>query len=101
MLLSAFILFAGKITDLRDLMNETSTVTQWYLLGIYLEVDLPTLAAIKADHEDTKDRRTHTLIQWWNRVTPTCSWSAVVKALVGIGRGNLASQLAEKHGMNL
>ena len=99
MLLSAFVLYAGKITDLRDLMNETSTVTQWYLLGIYLEVDLPTLAAIKADHEDTKDRRTNTLIQWWNRVTPT--WSAVVKALVGIGRGMLASQLAKKHGMNL
>ena len=74
-----------------------STVTQWYLLGIYLGVDLTTLAAIKADHEDTKDRLTHTLIQWWNHVTPT--WSAVVKALVGIGREKLAGQLAAKYGM--
>ena len=80
-------------------MNEMSTVSQWYLLGIYLGVDLPTLATVKANHEDIKDRRTHMLIQWWNRVTPT--WSAVVKALVGIGRGKLASQLAEKHGMNI
>ena len=76
-----------------------STVTQWYLLGIYLGVDLSILATIEADHEDTKDRRTHTLIQWWNHATPT--WSAVVKALMGIGREKLASQLAEKHGMNL
>ena len=76
-----------------------STVTQWYLLGIYLGVDLSILATIEADHEDTKDRRTHTLIQWWNHATPT--WSAVVKALVGIGRGKLASQLTAKHGMNL
>ena len=90
---------SGKITDLRDLMNEMSTVSQWYLLGIYLGVDLPTLATVKANHEDIKDRRTHMLIQWWNRVTPT--WSAVVKALVEIGRGKLASQLAEKHGMNI
>ena len=90
---------AGKITDLRDLLNELSTATEWYLLGIYLGVDLSILATIKADHEDTKDRRIHTLIQWWNRVTPT--WSAVVKALVGIGSEKLASRVAEKHGMNL
>ena len=90
---------AGRITDLRDLLNEMSTVTQWYLLGIYLGVDLSILATIKADHKDTKDCRTHTLIEWWNRATPT--WSAVVKALMGIGREKLASQVAEKHGMNI
>ena len=84
---------------MRVLMDELSTVTQWHLLGIYLGVDLSVLATIKADHEDTKERRTHTLIQWWNRVTPT--WSVVVKALVGIGREKLASHVAEKHGMNL
>ena len=89
---------AGKITDLRDLMNEMSTVSQWYLLGIYLGVDLTALETVEADHQKTEDRRTHTLIQWWKHVTPT--WSAVVKALVGIGRGRLASQLAEKRGMN-
>ena len=65
---------------------------------LYLGVDLSILATIKADHEDTKDRRTQTLIQWWNRVTPT--WSAVVKALLGIRREKLASQVAEKYGMN-
>ena len=89
---------AGKITDMRVLMDELSTITQWHLLGIYLGVDLSILATIKADHEDTKERRIHTLIQWWNRVTPT--WSAVVKALVGIGREKLASHVAEKHGMD-
>ena len=80
-------------------MNEMSTVSQWYLLGIYLGVDLTALATVEADYQKTEDRRTHTLIQWWNRVTPT--WSAVVKALVGIGREKLAGQLAKKHGMNI
>ena len=89
---------AGKITDIRILMDELSTVTQWYLLGVYLGVGLSILATIKADYEDTKERRIHTLIQWWNHVTPT--WSAVVKALVGVGREKLASSVAEKHGMN-
>ena len=88
---------AGKITDLRDLMNEMSTVTQWYLLGIYLGVDLPTLETVRADYGQTKDRLTHTLVKWWNRETPT--WSAIVKALMGIQREQLASQLAAKYGM--
>ena len=90
---------AGKITDLRDLLNELSTVTEWHLLGIYLGVDLTTLSGIEADYQKAKERLTHTVIQWWRNVIPT--WSAVVKALVGIGSENLASQIAEKHGMNL
>ena len=89
---------AGKITDICVLMDELSTITQWHLFGVYLGVDLSILATIKADHEDTKERRTHTLIQWWNHVIPT--WSAVVKALVGVGREKLAFHVAEKHGMN-
>ena len=78
-------------------MNEMSTVSQWYLLGVYLGVDLSTLATVKADYDNTKERRSHTLIQWWSHVTPT--WSVVVKALVGIGRVKLAGQLAAKYGM--
>ena len=37
------------------------------------------------------------LIEWQRHVIPT--WSAVVKALVGIGRERLASELATKYGM--
>ena len=88
---------AGKITDLRDLLNELSTVTQWYPFGIYLGVDLTTLSGIEADYHKAKERLTRTVVQWWRNVIPT--WSAVVKALVGIGRGKLASQVAAKHGM--
>jgi len=77
---------------MRDLLNEMSTVTDWHLLGIYLGVDLTTLSGIEADYQKAKERLTHTVIQWWRNVTPT--WSAVVKALVGIGREKLASQLA-------
>ena len=36
------------------------------------------------------------LIEWQRHVIPT--WSAVVKALVGIGRERLASHLAAKYG---
>ena len=89
---------AGKIKHLPDLLNELSTVTQWYLFGIYLGVDLTTLSEIEANYRKVRECLTHTVAQWWRNVTPT--WSAVVNALMGIGREKLASQVAEKHGMD-
>ena len=89
--------FAGKISELRDLVNELSTVSQWYLLGIYLGLRPSTLDAIKADNTTVSECRTQMLIKWQRHVIPT--WSAVVKALVGIGRERLASELATKYGM--
>ena len=38
------------------------------------------------------------LIEWQKQVTPL-TWSAVVKALVGIRREGLAAHLASKYGM--
>ena len=78
------------------MFNQLSTVNQWHLFGIYLGLPLSTLDAIKTDHSDTKQRRTQMLIEWQRHVIPT--WSAVVKALVGIGRECLASHLAAKYG---
>ena len=88
---------AGKIRGLRDLITELSTVTQWYLLGIYLGLHLSTLEAIKRGCTDIIECLTQTLVKWQNKVTPT--WSVVVKALVGIGRERLALHLATKYGM--
>ena len=86
-------LYLGKIRELRDVLNELSTVNQWNLFGIYLGLPLSTLDAIKTGYADTKQCRTQMLIEWQNRVIPT--WSAVVKALMGIGRDRLASPLLQ------
>ena len=87
----------GKITELRDLVNELSTVSQWYLLGIYLGLHSLTLDTINADYNKLTECRMQMLIEWQRCVIPT--WPAVVKALVGIGRERLASHLATKYGM--
>ena len=92
-----FTFHAGKIRELRDVLNELSTLNQWYHFGIHLGLHWSTLDAIKKDHTDTKECRTQMLIEWQKQVIPT--WSAVVKALVGIGRERLASHLAIKYGM--
>ena len=94
---SLFTFYAGKVRELRVLVNELNTVTQWYLLGVYLGLHPSTLDAIKKNCTDTKECCTHMLIEWQECVIPT--WSAVVKALMGIGRDRLASHLAAKYGM--
>ena len=88
---------AGKVRELRVLVNELRTVSQWYLLGIYLGLLPSALDSIKKNlYADTKECCTHMLIEWQRCVIPT--WTAVVKALVGIGRERLASHLATKYG---
>ena len=72
-------------------------MSQWYLLGIYLGLRPSTLDAINADYKTTRECRTQLLLEWQRRMIPT--WCAVVKALVGIGRERLASELATKYGM--
>ena len=88
---------ADQIIEPHDVLNELSTVSQWYLLGLYLGLRPSTLDLINADYKTTRECRTQMLIEWQKHVIPT--WSAVVKALMGIGREGLASHLAAKYGM--
>ena len=74
-------------------------MTEWLYLGLYLGVRWPRLMDIKADNQlTTKDRREQVLIERQKQLTPL-TWSAVVKALVGIRREGLADHLASKYGM--
>ena len=91
-----FTFHAGKIRELRDVLNELSTLNQWYHFGICLGLHWSILDAIRKDCAEIKECRTQMLIEWQKRKIPT--WSAVVKALVGIGREHLASDLAAKYG---
>ena len=55
------------------------------------------LKTIEANYPTLQRRRIEMLEEWQKKVTPT--WSAVVQALMGIGMGRLASQLAQKQGL--
>ena len=89
----------AKKAELVDLFRELEGVTEWLCLGMCLGVRWPRLMDIKSDYQlTTKDRREQVLIEWQKQVTPL-TWSAVVKALVGIRREGLAAHLASKYGM--
>ena len=77
-------------------MRELQDVNDWIPFGLYLGIKMPRLEAIKVDCPTLGDRRTKMLNEWQKKVIPT--WSAVVQALVGIGMGHLAAELAQKHG---
>jgi len=81
------------------LLNELSTVNKWYLLGIYLGLHFSKLDELSSYYKTIEACRTQMLIEWQKRVVPT--WSAVVKALVGIREPQLARHLAVKYGMHL
>ena len=91
-------LLTVKAADLVDLFRELEGVTEWLYLGLYLGVRLPRLMDIKSETQLTTERRKQMLIERQKQLTPL-TWSAVVKALVGIRREGLAAHLASKYGM--
>ena len=83
--------------ELADLISELQEVNDWITFGLYLGIKMPKLEAIKVDCSTHGERHIQILNKWQNNVIPT--WSAVVQALVGIGKRRLASKLAQKHGL--
>ena len=88
--------FLFTAPELADLVRELQEVNDWVTLGLYLEIKIWRLRAIEKECQTIGERRTQMLEEWQNKVTPT--WSAVVQALVGIGKRRLAYELAQKHG---
>ena len=86
---------------IKELINELHDVISWFQLGIYLDISPSELMKIRADHrEKTDDCKTEMLVTWL-RQTTDASWSAVVRALVGIKMGALAQKVAVKYGESL
>ena len=77
-------------------MNELQEVNNWIPFGLNLGIDISKLQAIEKVYPTIEERRTQLLIEWKNQVVPT--WSAVVKALMEIGKRRLAYEIAQKHG---
>ena len=71
-------------------------MTEWLLLGLYLGLPCSRLKEIEADYPMTRSRRTEVIYTWMKRERP--SWQKVVDALVGVGEGERARDLASKYG---
>ena len=81
---------------MKDLLTELQGVTDWFTLGVWLDVPTPLLVAIRKDHTDTDQCRLEMLSAWSKQEVPT--WPRVVYALGEMGMTELAIALAKKYG---
>ena len=76
---------------LRDLMTHVRT-TEWYRLGLQLDLDDFKLQEIEVNVKDNKDRL-RKMFQAWLEICVNPSWQDIVKALKEIGDRNLGAKL--------
>ena len=90
----------GEVT-VKLLDQELQEVSDWYGLGLHLDIPPEELHTIK--YEPTlrriQDFRTE-MFSVWTKKLPEPTWPRVVKALMEIGRERLARKIALKYGKN-
>ena len=79
---------------LRDLISYVHT-TEWYRLGLQLDVDSFRLRQIGKDARENQEHLT-LMFEAWLKVCKNPSWQDVVQALEAIGERRLAAKLEQK-----
>ena len=79
---------------LRDLISHVHT-TEWYRLGLQLDIDDISLHEIQVDAAENKDYL-RSVFQRWLQVCENPSWHEVVQALKAIGERNLGAEVEQK-----
>ena len=86
--------YSGEV-KLKDLVNELQEVTDWFALGVYLGLEMSTLASVRTDCMGVDESRRSMLGIWMREQEAT--WSKVVHALVEMKMYHLAVQIASKY----
>ncbi len=90
-------MFSGLPT-LHQLLANLSDVTEWFLLGIYLDIPESDLEKIRYEnHWNVTDCKCEMLSTWLRR-NPQPTWATIVTTLTDIGRRSLAYKIALKYG---
>ena len=79
---------------LRDLISYVHT-TEWYRLGLQLDVDSFRLRQIGKDARENQEHLT-LMFEAWLKICNNPSWQDVVQALEAIGERRLAAKLEQK-----
>ena len=78
---------------------------RWRDFGIFLRVEPTILDGIDKDKSNVRDRMLQLVEKWVCREDKTGdlprTWETVVQAVKNTGKGLLAQQLAEQHGLQL
>ena len=80
------------------LLEELKEVTDWYILGAYLNVPVYALGKVQSTHtHDGVERCKLEMLQYWLNTTMTASWKDVVRALEKLNMLTLAESLKSKY----
>lgn len=73
-------------------------VTNWYNLGLQLDIDDDELQAIGCNNPQDQDSCKRGMFRKWLKKSPQASYTQLIRALVDIGDVNEADILCKKHG---
>ena len=90
-----FHLHAGD--DLRVVMTETVSISDWITLGVALGLHVPHVNEIEEDYTSVRKRQKHVLQKWLD--TGNASWAALVDTLKSplVDMEGLANQIELKY----
>ena len=86
------------LLNVKNLYSELTTVTDWYRLGLYLDLKTHELGKIEQNYTNQGcDRRMLVMLALWLRSTPTATWKDVVSALQQMGENRVAENIRQKY----
>ena len=86
--------------DYLSVYDETSSVTEWFTLGLHLKVSPTELDIINADyHFQTKQARREMLSLWLK--TGNATWSCLIRALSKMGLQTLGKNIVARKGWGI
>ena len=89
---------ATDILNVKNLSSELTTITNWYQLGIYLNLQTHELDKIQQDHaHHGNDRQMLEMLALWLRRTPNATWEDVVSALKQMEENRVAENIRQKY----
>ena len=89
---------ATDILNVKNLSSELTTITNWYQLGLYLNLQTHDLNKIQQDHaHHGNDRQMLEMLSLWLRRTPNAIWDDVVSALQQMEENRVAKNIHQKH----
>ena len=85
---------SGK-PSLRDLLLHVK-VTEWYHLGVELDIEYHILQDIQADTRGDCNASRQQMFEKWLRSSNTPTWRVIIEALNAIGEQTVAKELQDK-----
>ena len=89
---------ATDILNVKNPSSELTTITDWYQLGLYLNLQTHELDKIQQDHaHQGNDRQMVGMLALWLQRTPNATWEDMVSALQQMRENRVAKNIHQKH----